>query len=826
MITLHKEICHRDLKLEIWLFKSGLLHSQPKSTVGTPAYIAPEVLSRKEYDGKSSVDTPYALAAVVCCLAICHVIIIIIQGRPTCSSMTRSTANESTTSLRLRMRRPFSLELTLLLSDLPVLTATLGATLSKHRVNPRVYIRCMKFGSVLAHKEVRYHEPEHWKFGEEGNKYFRHATGQLYTISKDLATYISINQWNVLHKYVNEDVSLGSWFIGLDVEHIDERKLCCETPADCKWKAQAGTFMWLLSTRVAVGFTCQLTGSKRFTDGNNVWAVIHMYMTYVLTRIRNKGRDAEFDAKNFESIPTDKGLLNFLVAENGFNSHRVTKAAEKIKASKNKSSQNLLLWIKRHMLDAFHTASLVFMHIWIMNWDGFCMHRTQVKLRLLIDAAGTKCRCCPQVVSAAKLPILNPNESDLWKMSIEQYFLMTDYSIWEVILNGDSPVPIRVIEGVVQPIALTTAEQRLARKNELKACGTLLMALPNKHQLKFNIHKNAKTLMKAIGKSTNESVSAVASVSAVSAKILVSALPNVDTLRTFMPPKPNLVFHNAPNDVETVQTTFNVELSPTKPDKDLSHRPSAPIIEDWVSDSENESETKIPQNIPSFVQPTDQVKSPRSFVQHVKTSIPTANPKTAIPKPKSNGNCKIRKACFVCKSLDHLIKDFDFYEKKMAQTTDRNHVQRRNHRHYARMTLLNPQKHVVPTTVLTQSKIVPITTARPVTAAVPNIHVTIPRLAKPVVTKPDSPTRRHINRSPFPKVSNFRLKVTAVKAPMGNPQHALKNKRVIDSGCSRHMTGNMSYLFDFKELNGGYVVFGGNPKGGKISGKGKIRTGS
>nr|XP_043619354.1 probable beta-1,3-galactosyltransferase 4 isoform X2 [Erigeron canadensis] len=123
--------------------------------------------------------------------------------------------------------------------DVHVNIATLGATLAKHRVNPRVYIGCMKSGPVLAHKGVRYHEPEHWKFGEEGNKYFRHATGQLYAISKDLATYISINQ-NVLHKYVNEDVSLGSWFIGLDVEHIDDRRLCCGTPPDCEWKAQAG----------------------------------------------------------------------------------------------------------------------------------------------------------------------------------------------------------------------------------------------------------------------------------------------------------------------------------------------------------------------------------------------------------------------------------------------------------------------------------------------------------------------------------------------------------------------------------------------------------
>nr|GFC70061.1 hypothetical protein [Tanacetum cinerariifolium] len=50
----------------------------------------------------------------------------------------------------------------------------------------------------------------------------------------------------------------------------------------------------------------------------------------------------------------------------------------------------------------------------------------------------------------------------------------------------------------------------------------------------------------------------------------------------FMPPKPDLVFHDALNVNETVHTAFNVELSPTKPDKDLSHshRPSAPIIED------------------------------------------------------------------------------------------------------------------------------------------------------------------------------------------------------------------------------------------------------
>nr|GEW67075.1 copia protein [Tanacetum cinerariifolium] len=87
----------------------------------------------------------------------------------------------------------------------------------------------------------------------------------------------------------------------------------------------------------------------------------------------------------------------------------------------------------------------------------------------------------PQVVSATKLPILNPNEFDLWKMRIEQYFLMTDYSLWEVILNGDSPALTRVVEGVLQPVALTTAEQKLARKNELKARGSNFESLDQIH---------------------------------------------------------------------------------------------------------------------------------------------------------------------------------------------------------------------------------------------------------------------------------------------------------------------------------------------------------
>ncbi|CAI9754254.1 unnamed protein product [Fraxinus pennsylvanica] len=123
--------------------------------------------------------------------------------------------------------------------DVHLNLGTLVSTLSKYSTKPRIYIGCMKSGPVLAQKGVRYHEPEYWKFGEEGNKYFRHATGQIYAISKDLATYISVNS-GILHRYANEDVSMGSWFIGLEVQHVDERSMCCGTPPDCEWKKQSG----------------------------------------------------------------------------------------------------------------------------------------------------------------------------------------------------------------------------------------------------------------------------------------------------------------------------------------------------------------------------------------------------------------------------------------------------------------------------------------------------------------------------------------------------------------------------------------------------------
>ncbi|GKA84572.1 hypothetical protein Tco_0806167 [Tanacetum coccineum] len=75
-----------------------------------------------------------------------------------------------------------------------------------------------------------------------------------------------------------------------------------------------------------------------------------------------------------------------------------------------------------------------------------------------------------------------------------------NYALWELIVNGDSPPPKRTVDGVEQTYPPTIVEEKLARKNELMGRGTLLMALPNEHQLKFNTYKCAKTLIEAIEK--------------------------------------------------------------------------------------------------------------------------------------------------------------------------------------------------------------------------------------------------------------------------------------------------------------------------------------
>nr|GEY63474.1 putative ribonuclease H-like domain-containing protein [Tanacetum cinerariifolium] len=192
----------------------------------------------------------------------------------------------------------------------------------------------------------------------------------------------------------------------------------------------------------------------------------------------------------------------------------------------------------------------------------------------------------------------------------------------------------------------------------------------------------------------------------------------------------------------------------------------APIIEDWVSNSDDESEPNDPQSTHSFVQTSEHVRPFGHYVQPVEAPILAATPKPTSPKTNCSGKRKNRKTCFVCKSVDHLIKDCNFHAKPNDQPTPKNYAHK----------------------------------AQVVSVAKGKKEKWVWR-SKCVILDHDSSASKILKRFDY--------------------NDALGRS----NGCSRHMTWNMSYLSDFQELNGGYVTFGGNPKGGKILDKGKIKTG-
>ncbi|GJV05834.1 putative ribonuclease H-like domain-containing protein [Tanacetum coccineum] len=159
---------------------------------------------------------------------------------------------------------------------------------------------------------------------------------------------------------------------------------------------------------------------------------------------------------------------------------------------------------------------------------------------------------------------------------------------------------------------------------------------------------------------------------------------------------------------------------------------------------------------------------------------------------------------------------------------------------------------MVPRAVLMKSGLVSINTARQVNAAHSKTIVNAARPMSYLSKTTHSTVKRPIHKNTTFKNSNINQRgknlntarpkavvnavkgnnVNAVKASAcwvwkpktkvldhGNPQMDLQDQGVIDSRCSRHMTGNMSYLTDYEEIDRGYVAFGGNPKGGKITGK-------
>nr|GFA23881.1 hypothetical protein [Tanacetum cinerariifolium] len=260
--------------------------------------------------------------------------------------------------------------------------------------------------------------------------------------------------------------------------------------------------------------------------------------------------------------------------------------------------------------------------------------------------------------------------------------------------------------------------------------------------------------------------------------------------RTFMPPKPDLVFHTPPFD-ENEHLAFNVQLSPTKPEQDLPSRfillllmrmntllsmfsslsptkpeqdlpsrPSTPIIEDWVSDSKDEDMPKLTKDVPSFAQSPELVKSPRYSGLTSSPPMSVAPPVPLRTHSPSKGLRRTKKTCFVCKSETYLIKDCDFHARKLAQ---KSYALRDIHKHHAPMNHSKFPLHKVSAAAPFKSQLVLTTAARTISAVRPKFSKTRPNIAPYAMSKSKSSLRRPFIRHTSPKPSISPLRVNAAK---------------------------------------------------------------
>ncbi|KAJ9567313.1 hypothetical protein OSB04_003279 [Centaurea solstitialis] len=103
-----------------------------------------------------------------------------------------------------------------------------------------------------------------------------------------------------------------------------------------------------------------------------------------------------------------------------------------------------------------------------------------------------------ETVLVSKVPMLKPNEFDMWKIRIRQYMLLTDYGMWEVVENGPG-TDEGVAEGGARPPPRSDADKK-RRQTEMKALSTLLLAIPNEYQHQFSTYTDAKSLLIALEK--------------------------------------------------------------------------------------------------------------------------------------------------------------------------------------------------------------------------------------------------------------------------------------------------------------------------------------
>ncbi|GJX82579.1 ribonuclease H-like domain-containing protein [Tanacetum coccineum] len=291
----------------------------------------------------------------------------------------------------------------------------------------------------------------------------------------------------------------------------------------------------------------------------------------------------------------------------------------------------------------------------------------------------------------------------------------------------------------------------------------------------------------------------------------------------FMPPTPDLSFTGLDEFVN--KPVVENRKSDEEVSKVVRKSNDSPIIEDWVSDSEEEnvSQTKTEKKTvkPSiakieFVKPKQQEKTARKTVKQVEkhrqnTHSPRGNQRNwnNMMSQRLGSNFEMfNKACYVCGSFDHLQVDCNYHHKQFQKQRMVkpvwNNAQRVNHQNFAKKTHPCAKKNMVPRAVLMKSGLVSVNTARQVNTAHSKTTVNAARPMSYLSKTAHSTVKRPIHKNTTFKNSNIDQRVNT-----GNPQMDLQDQGVIYSDAQGHMTRNMSYLTDYEEIVGGFVAFRG-----------------
>ncbi|GJQ90156.1 putative ribonuclease H-like domain-containing protein [Tanacetum coccineum] len=300
----------------------------------------------------------------------------------------------------------------------------------------------------------------------------------------------------------------------------------------------------------------------------------------------------------------------------------------------------------------------------------------------------------------------------------------------------------------------------------------------------------------------------------------------------FLPPKPDLPFDNiekfskkSSESLDSSKIIYNVVES-----KEVRKNSDAPIIEDWVSDDDSEDEANWNYH-QRMVQPAWNYNNRVNHQNFSKRTHPIAK-KTMVPKAvlmmfglkpfnttRQVNAAHTKSTMNVARPMTYFSKPTHSYVKRPInkQTTFKNrnldckvNAVKRN---------INTAR---PAAVINTNSSNRVSAASLKVNTVGSTVVTYTNIINRVSAASLKVTTARPNAAVLNVVKGKR--VNAVKASacwVWRPKQTDLNldKGVIDSGCSRHMTGNMSYHKDFEEIDGGYVAFGGNPKGGKITGR-------